>query len=93
MVEVKVEKVMDRKEIADTVHAILRAGRTMLEKSSYDAADNMKLKILRNMGPTLNAAVSMVQQETAQQRLEMVVERMKQLGYGEGNGELKKMPR
>ena len=77
----EIEKVMDRKRIAENIHNILDAGANLLSKSKFTQDDHAKIKIIRTMGPTLNAAVIMVQQETAQQRMELIIERMKQLGY------------
>uniref|UniRef100_A0A6M3IQA0 Uncharacterized protein n=1 Tax=viral metagenome TaxID=1070528 RepID=A0A6M3IQA0_9ZZZZ len=79
----EIEKVMDRKKIAENIHSILDAGSDLLKKKKFEAEDHSKIKVIRTMGPALNAAVLMVQQETAQQRLVLITERMKQLGYGE----------
>ncbi len=77
----QVEKVIDRQKVADSIHSVLEAGIDLLKKDSFTSADNMKLKTIRTLGSHINAAVAMVQQETAQQRVQVVIERMKQLGY------------
>lgn len=79
----KVEKVMDRQKIADSIHAILDFGTEALAKPKIGQDDFNKVKLIRNLGPAINAAVAMVQQETAMVRANLIAERMKQLGYGE----------
>jgi hypothetical protein len=81
--DVQVEKVMDRKRLAESLHSILDAGSKLMTKKEFDATDHARVKAIRVMGSALSAAVTMVQQETAQQRMVIVVERMKQLGYQE----------
>jgi hypothetical protein len=80
---VQVEKVMDRQKIADSIHGILDSGMALLQKEKLESHDFGKIKVIRTLGTHVNAAISMVQQETAQLRAQIVVERMKQLGYGE----------
>jgi hypothetical protein len=77
------EKVMNRQQVAETIHGFLKAGGDLMQKSKYTPDDYAKIKILRTMSSHVNAAVVMIQQETAQQRLVLVTERMKQLGYPE----------
>ena len=77
---------MDRKKVAEAVHVILTTGVNLLSKEKMEASDFGKLKVIRNMSPALSSAVLMVQQETAQQRLAVVIERMKQLGYDQPTG-------
>lgn len=79
--DLKVEKVMDRQKIANTIHSILDVGVALLQKDKLEQADYGKVKVLRTLGTHMNAAIAMVQQETAQLRAAIVVERMKQLGY------------
>ena len=88
MIDVNVEKVMNRQKVADAIHASLDEGVNLLNKDSYGPTEHAKMKLLRTMGPHINAGVGMIQQETAQMRVAVVVERMKQLGY---NGEQKKL--
>ena len=76
-----IERVMNRKKVADSIHSILDTGIELLGKEKFTQDDHAKMKVLRTMGTHVNAAISMVQQETAQQRIAIVVERMKQLGY------------
>lgn len=78
---IEVEQVMDRKKVASAVHSILDAGVALLGKDKLEAPDFAKIKVIRTMGSHINAAVSMIQQETAQQRIAILAERMKQLGY------------
>jgi hypothetical protein len=76
-----IEKVMDRQKIADTIHGALEVGLEMFQKENLEQQDFAKLKALRGLASYVNAATTMVQQETAQQRAIIVLERMKQLGY------------
>lgn len=81
-----VEKVMDRHVIADGLKKIIETGVELLDKDSFEATDHTKIKLLRTMASPLAAAVTMVQAETAQQRIAVVLERMKQIGYEEPKG-------
>ena len=81
MAEYKPQQVMDRKKIADAINAILNTGVELLAKDNLEQSDFGKLKIIKAMGTGLTASIAMVQQETAQQRIAVVIERMKQLGY------------
>ena len=76
------EKVMDRQKIASSIHGILDAGMDLLAKDKLESQDFAKIKVVRTMGPVISQAVQMIQQETAQQRHLIVLERMKQLGFG-----------
>jgi len=76
-----VEKVMDRQKIANCVHTILDEGVKLLGKDEMDRGDFAKIKLMRGMGTHVNAAVTMVQQETSQQRIQVIRERMTQLGF------------
>lgn len=75
------QKVMDRVKVASSINEILDSGIGLLKKDKLTQDDHAKIKVLRTMGSHINAAVAMVQQETAQQRVALVAERMKQLGY------------
>jgi nitrate/nitrite-specific signal transduction histidine kinase len=79
----EIEKVMDRQVVADSLKEVLNVGIELLRKDKYEPSDQTKIKLIRTLGSPLAAAVAMVQVETAQQRLALVVERMKQLGYDE----------
>ena len=85
--EVDFQRVMDRKKLAETIHAILSTGIDMLAKGKLETVDFGKIKIIRSISPALSAGVLMVQQETAQQRNLLIKERMKNLGYNMGDGE------
>jgi hypothetical protein len=78
----QIDKVMDRKKVAETIGKVLDAGIELLGKDHFSPDDHAKIKVIRTMGGHVNAAVSMIQQETAQQRIALVAERMRQLGYG-----------
>ena len=82
-INIEIEKVMDRQKVADTIHTILDTGVDLLKKESYGAREHAKIKVLRTMGTHVNGAVSMIQQENAQVRAQIVVERLKQLGYND----------
>ena len=77
-----VQKVINRDKVAESIHSILDEGVKLIQKENLTQNDHAKLKVIRTMGGTINAAVSMIQQETAMIRASIVVERMKQLGYG-----------
>ena len=79
--DLQVTTVIDRNKVADSIHQILTTGIGLLKKQNLEAADFAKIKVIRTLGSHVNAAVIMVQQETAQQRIAVVLERMKQLGY------------
>jgi hypothetical protein len=79
--DITVEKVIDRKKVAESINTILDAGIELLLKEELKPSDHGKIKVLRTLGSHINAAVAMVQQETAQQRAQIIVERMKQIGY------------
>ncbi len=79
--DIKIQNVMDRQKIADTVHQILDTGIGLLKKEKLETGDFHKIKLIRTLGPPLNAGVAMIQQETAAVRAALVAERMKQLGY------------
>lgn len=75
------KNVMNREKIAETLNEVMTTGVELLKKEKFSQEDHTKLKVMRTLGPHINAAVGMVQQETAQARLQVVLERMKQLGY------------
>lgn len=80
--------VMDRKEVANTIHAVLASGRALLGKDKLEQSDFGKLKVMKGISNALSSAVTMVQQETAQQRLEVVKDRMLQLGFTNAQAEI-----
>jgi len=80
--EITVEKVMDRQKVADSIHAVLDSGVDLIKKDKLEQSDYGKIKTMRTLGAWVNAAVSMIQQETAMVRASLVGERLKQLGYG-----------
>lgn len=82
MIDVTIEKVMDRPLIASSIHTILNTGIELLKKDNLKPGDHAKVKVMRTLGSHVNAAVAMIQQENAQVRASLVAERMKQLGYG-----------
>jgi len=81
---VEVDKVMDREKVAKAIHSIIDTGVDFLGKENFKPQDHTKIKLLRTLGVHINSAVTMIQQETAQQRISLLSARMKQLGY-EGN--------
>ena len=82
MKEIAAEKVMDRGKVATAIHSILENGVNLLKKKTLDKDDHSRIKLIRVMGSHVNAGVAMIQQETAQQRIALIQDRMKQLGYG-----------
>ena len=80
--EITVEKVMDRKKVANSIHAVLDRGVDLINKDTLEQSDYGKIKTMRTLGSWINAAVAMIQQETAMVRASLVGERLKQLGYG-----------
>ena len=81
METITVEKVMDRKKIANAIHGSIDAGLELLSKDKIEKADMMKVAVMKSLATNINAGVSMIQQETRQQTLTILQERMNQLGY------------
>ncbi len=75
-------KTIDRDKINSDLQRVCDIGLELLEKDKLDNADFTKLKTMRAMSTFMNARVAMVQQESAQQRIELIKARMDQLGYG-----------
>ncbi len=71
--------VMDRKKVANTIHTCLDAEMDLLKKGALDSDDKIKLKVLKTTSSHLNVAVSMIQQETMQQKVILLTERMKEI--------------
>ena len=78
----EVIQVMDRKKVANAIHALLDKGVELLAKGDFEKGDFAHIKVMRTMSSNINASVMMIQQETAQQRNILIAERMKHLGYG-----------
>lgn len=83
MVDINVEKVMNRSELSAIIKQVLTAGAKLLAKKSLSDSDKEKLKVITILNPTIKHAVSMVQQETMQQHHLLIAMRLKQLGYPE----------
>lgn len=74
--------VMDRKELAHNLHASIKVGVGLLtKKTKFQAADYEKVKVMKSLSSFVNAGVAMIQQEAAQQRIELVKARMTNMGY------------
>ena len=82
---------MNRKKVADAIVTIMDSGTQMLGKGKLDQNDYGKIKVIRSISSAISAGVLMIQQETAQQRNVLIAERMKQMGFGLGNGEQKQV--
>ena len=83
--KIKVKEVMNQKKVADTIHSVLDAGVNLLtKKGEIGEEGHEKLKIIKTMASPINAAVNMVQQEMAAHKCNVVLERIKQLGYDKG---------
>lgn len=94
MKDVEIEKVMDKKRLADGIQNIIDGGVELFTKSEPLTRNELnRIKVLRALGTHVNAAVTMVQQETAQIRVSIVQERLKQLGYPNGEAEKKALER
>ncbi len=78
----KIQKVMNREIIAESLHDILNIGREMLKKDKLEEKDRVKLRVIKTMAPSLTAAVDMAQLELGQQRLAVIVHRMGELEMG-----------
>jgi hypothetical protein len=83
MKEIKVVKIVDRTKVARTLHAMLDCATDIFSRPELTKEDYGKMRAMRAFGSALNAGVSLIQQETSQQRNMLIMERMKQLGYGE----------
>ncbi|NIR08891.1 MAG: hypothetical protein GTN82_26010 [Candidatus Aminicenantes bacterium] len=81
MKTLEIKEVMDREKIAKTINTILDSGAELLKCDKFTSHEHAKIKVIRTMGSHVNAAVIMVQQETAQARAALVQERMRQLGF------------
>lgn len=84
--EITVTKVINREKVAESIHQILDTGIELLKKEKLQAPDFAKVKVIRTLGSHVNAAVAMIQQETAQERIGLIAERLKQLGFEDGEG-------
>ena len=80
-------KIIDRDKINNDLESVCDIGIELLKKDKLDNTDFTKLKTMRAMSTFMNARVAMVQQESAQQRIELIKQRMAQLGYG-GQGQI-----
>ncbi|MCP4976784.1 MAG: hypothetical protein GY931_11535 [Maribacter sp.] len=80
-------KPIDRDKINDDLQAVCDVGLALLQKDKLDNTDFTKLKTMRAMSTFMNARVAMVQQESASQRIELIKNRMAQLGYN-GQGQI-----
>ena len=84
MENIEVQKVMDRSKVANSIHTILDTGVSLLQKDDkFTADDHVKLKTIRTLAPHISAGVFMIQQETAQQKIVIIQERLRTLGYNE----------
>lgn len=81
------EAVVNRGDLIGSINSMIKAGVELMGKSKLDATDHTKVKVMRNTSSYVNAMVALVQQESAQQRIDLIKLRMKQLGY-ESNKEL-----
>ncbi len=72
---------VDKKFLTDTIRDMLSAGLKLLKKDSFSSSDFAKLKVMKSMSTSVNASVSLVQQEQAAKRIQLIALRMKQLGY------------
>jgi hypothetical protein len=81
MEAIAVEKVMDRRKVADAIHGSIDAGLKLLVKDKIEKEDMLRVHVMRALATNINAGVAMIQQETSQARLTLLQERMKQLGY------------
>lgn len=77
----KVESVMDRSKVANTIHAILDSAVEMLQKGKLYKEDFDKMKLIRTTYPVINTGLGMIQQETAQQKILLVQQKFAELGY------------
>ncbi len=74
--------VMDRRVLAQNLHASIKVGVGLLtKKTKFQATDYEKVKVMKSLSSFVNAGVAMIQQEAAQQRIELVKARMSNMGY------------
>ena len=74
---------VNRQKLYTDLERVCEAGIELLEKDSFEASDYNKLKSMKAMASFFNARVAVVQQENATERIELIRQRMKQLGYEE----------
>jgi hypothetical protein len=72
---------VNRSKLYEDLERVCTAGLGLLEKDSFEASDYNKLKSMKAMASFFNARVAIVQQENATERIELIRQRMKQLGY------------
>lgn len=72
---------IDRGKLVKDIDKVTDTCLEMLDKDKLEASDFSKLKIVKSMASFVNAKVAMVQQESAMERISLIKERMKQLGY------------
>ncbi len=72
-----------KEKLIDDLDTITDSGIELLKKNTFEAPDFAKLKVMKAVAPFISAKVSLVQQENVVKRLELVRERMTQLGYNE----------
>lgn len=74
---------VNREGLYSDLERVCNAGIKLLEKDNFEASDFNKLKSMKAMSSFFNARIAILQQENATDRIELIKQRMKQLGYEE----------
>lgn len=72
---------VNREKLYGDLERVCNAGLNLLEKDDFKPGDFNKLKAIKAMSSYFNARVAVVQQENATERIELIRQRMQQLGY------------
>ncbi len=74
--------VIDRRELAQNLHTSIATGVKLLtKKGKFENSDFAKVKVMKTLSSFINAGVAMIQQESAQQRIELIKAKMFDMGY------------
>lgn len=75
---------LNKVELAKDIKILMSTGTALLEKDKLESSDYGKIKVIKTLGSIINSQVAIVQQETARERIQLIRERMTQLGYATG---------
>jgi hypothetical protein len=81
--KIQVEKVIDRKQFGQTLKNIFSAANDLLSKNRFEASDIAKINLIKNLSASVNAAATMVQQETIQLKLMVLTGSMERKALNE----------
>ncbi len=79
---------IDKEKLVADLDSICDKGIELLEKDTFESIDFSKLKVMKVVAPFISAKVCLIQQENVVTRIQLVRDRMKQLGYDEPKASL-----